>query len=55
MDPSDENLYYNLGRAWFEKGDKKRSQAMLAKAVELNPDHQKAKRLLNKIAQAEAG
>jgi tetratricopeptide (TPR) repeat protein len=45
----DENLYFNLGRALFEKGDLKRAGAALKKSLALNPGMNEARILLGTI------
>ena len=35
---SDENLYYNMGRAHFEAGHPDKAEQSLAEAMQLNPD-----------------
>lgn len=43
---NDENLYYNMARAYFERGDKEDCATNLAKALEINPDFEEAKKFL---------
>lgn len=38
ISPDDENLYYNMGRAYFEAGDSEKAEKLLASAMKLNPD-----------------
>ena len=49
LDPKNENLYYNLGRAFFEAGDNKRAGEALSKAIEISPQFGAARLLLSKI------
>jgi tetratricopeptide (TPR) repeat protein len=35
--PEDENLYYNMGRAYYESGDPEKAEKFLASAMKLNP------------------
>lgn len=46
---SDENLYYNLARAHFERGDRQEALDHLHKALELNPNFAEAKQFLEYI------
>ena len=46
IDPKDENLYYNLGRAYKEKGDFKTAYEKVKKALELKPDFKEAQESL---------
>ena len=47
--PDDENLYFNMARALFQKGDLVRADKVLAKALSLNPDLTEAQQLLERI------
>lgn len=38
ISPDDENLYYNMGRSYFEAGDPVKAENLLAAAMKLNPD-----------------
>ncbi len=49
MDPKDENLYYNMARTYFDKGDLPQAAARLKQALQLNPDHAEARALLATI------
>jgi len=49
LDPGDENLYYNMARAYYEKGDPIRSERLLKKTLGLNNNHPQAQNLLKKI------
>jgi tetratricopeptide (TPR) repeat protein len=49
IDPEEENLYYNLARAYLGNGDKDRAALALKKAVKLNPDFKEASDLLVRI------
>lgn len=46
---NDENLYYNIGRAYFERGDVAEAIKNLRKALEIYPDFEEAKRFLEYI------
>ena len=50
----DENLYYNIARAHFERGDRDDCQACLKKALALNPDFEEAKEFLARLEHAGA-
>lgn len=52
ISPDDENLYYNLSRAYYEAGDKERSIAAMKKALSIFPDFKEAKDFLQKIGAA---
>lgn len=43
----DENLFYNVARAHFEKGDMKQTVDFLYKALELNPQLEEAKKFMD--------
>ncbi len=42
----DENLTYNIGRAWFEKGDPARARKLLLQALEMRPDFPECREFL---------
>jgi tetratricopeptide (TPR) repeat protein len=42
----DEHLFFNVGRAYLEKGDLKRAGACAQKALKLNPEFDRAKKLM---------
>jgi tetratricopeptide (TPR) repeat protein len=46
IDPDDETLYYNLGKAYIEKGDLEKGVNQLRIAIEKNPNFNEAKELL---------
>jgi tetratricopeptide (TPR) repeat protein len=46
VDPEDENIFFNLGRAHFEGGIMKRAKLYLQRAVEICPDFTEAALLL---------
>ncbi|SNS10891.1 TPR repeat-containing protein [Humidesulfovibrio mexicanus] len=43
---TDENLHYNVARAYFEKGDTEKCREHLSEALRLNPDHEEVKKFL---------
>jgi len=49
VSPRDENLYYNLARAYFEKGEKKNAEASIGQALKLNPDFEEGMQLFKHI------
>lgn len=49
LDPENENLFYNLGRAYFAAGDKKMAATAMKKALELYPDFKEAREFLLKV------
>jgi len=49
----DENLYYNMARAYFERGDKEDCATNLSKALELNPHFEEAQKFLEYIEKQE--
>ena len=49
MDPADENLFYNIGRATYEKKDLKKALVFLNKCLALNPDHKDAGSLIRRV------
>lgn len=48
----DENLHYNMARAYFEKGDLDNCTGHLDKVVALNPDHEEGNQFLEFINRA---
>lgn len=38
VSPNDENLYYNLARAYIDCGQKKNAEASISQALQINPD-----------------
>jgi len=42
----DENLHYNMARAYFDKGDREKCREHLMEARRLNPDHEEVKKFL---------
>jgi tetratricopeptide (TPR) repeat protein len=50
----DENLYYNIARAYFERGDKDDCRENLHKALELAPDMEVAQKFLEYLDKEEA-
>ncbi|WP_319541056.1 tetratricopeptide repeat protein [uncultured Pseudodesulfovibrio sp.] len=50
---NDENLYYNIARAYFEQGDKDECISNLTKALELNPSFKEAGKFLEYINKTE--
>ena len=52
MDQENEGLYYNLGRAYYDAGDKDRSVAAMKRAVALNPDFGEAREFLSRVGAA---
>jgi len=49
LDPGDENLFYNMARALYDKGELTLSQRVLAKVLQLKADHQEARALLKRL------
>ena len=49
IDPNDEILYYNLGRAYFEQGDREKAADQLKSALTIKPDFSDAQEFLSKI------
>jgi len=43
VSPRDENLHYNLGRAFFEEGDRDKAEEYLAKSLNINPEFKEGK------------
>ncbi|GAB7024585.1 tetratricopeptide repeat protein [Salidesulfovibrio brasiliensis] len=46
MTDSDENLHYNMARAFFEKGEAEQCREHLQQALLINPDHAEAAKFL---------
>src|SRR3989338_10431823 len=55
IDPKDENLYYNLGRAYKETGDYKTAYEKVKKALELKPDFKEAQEYLEFLKNKASG
>jgi tetratricopeptide (TPR) repeat protein len=49
IDPSDEVLYYNLGRVYYEKKEHEKAIEQLTLALSLKPDFKEAQEFLSKI------
>lgn len=49
IDPEDEVLYYNLGRAYYEEGKPEEALVQLEQALTLNPDFKEAQEFLSEI------
>jgi len=43
---TDENLHYNVARAYYDKGDKEKCREHLLEAQRLNPDHEEVKKFI---------
>ncbi len=50
LDPEDWVLYYNLGRAYFEKGEVVQTLDQLQAAIRIKPDFEEAEKFLQSIA-----
>ena len=50
LDPEDWVLYYNLGRAYFEKGEVAQTLDQLMAAIRIKPDFEEAEKFLQSIA-----
>lgn len=56
--PDDENLHYNVARAYFEQGKLDKAEAILGKALQLNPEFKEGKVFLDyliRLDQAKTG
>lgn len=51
VSPNDENLYYNLARAYIEIGEKKNAKATIEQALKINPDFREGLKLFKYISQ----
>ncbi|MEI6127900.1 MAG: tetratricopeptide repeat protein [Pseudomonadota bacterium] len=51
LSPNDENLYFNLARAYFEKGEQDKAKEYIHKALEIQPSFKEGKALLAYIDQ----
>ncbi len=49
MDPADENLFYSIGRATYDKKDNRKALIFLNKCLSLDPGHNDAARLVKRI------
>ena len=49
VDPKDEVLYYNLGRAYYEQGDREKALEQLRQALKIKADFEEAKEFMSKI------
>lgn len=52
VSPNDENIFYNLARAYLEKGQKKNAEVAIGQAMLLNPQFQEGARLEKYIKQS---
>jgi len=50
IDPDDEALYFNMGRAYYSSGNNEKAKESLDKAISLNADFSEAKMLRDAIA-----
>lgn len=55
MTTDDENLYYNMARALYQRGDKGNCRETLEKALALNPGLREAKELMDYLNKREQG
>jgi len=56
LSPNDENLYFNLARAHFEKGEGEKARQYANKALEIKPSFKEGKALINYMdSRAEKG
>jgi tetratricopeptide (TPR) repeat protein len=46
MTETDENLHYNVARAYYDKGDLAKCRGHLDRALALNPTHEEAGKFL---------
>lgn len=51
ISPDDENLYYNIARAYIETGNKKRAEESIRMAMKLNPKFHEGLKLQKHISQ----
>ncbi len=49
VSPNDENLYYNLARAYIDTGQKKNAEASITQALQINPDFKEGMKLFKHI------
>jgi tetratricopeptide (TPR) repeat protein len=49
VSPNDENIYYNLARAYIEIGQKKNAKVTIEQALQINPDFREGLKLLKYI------
>jgi tetratricopeptide (TPR) repeat protein len=49
VSPSDENLYYNMARAYIEIGQKQNAEASITQALQINPQFSEGLKLANYI------
>jgi len=49
VSPRDENLYYNLARAYIDSGQKKNAEASISQALQINPDFKEGMKLFKYI------
>ncbi len=47
VSPQDENLFFNVSRAHFEKGDVEKAQEYISKALEINPEFKEGKAFIS--------
>jgi len=55
LSPDDEHLFFNLARAYFEKGEVAQANEYIARALAAKPDFEEAKLLLQYMADRQAG
>ena len=49
VDSGDEILYYNLGRVYYEQGDREKAMEQLKQALKIKGDFEEAQEFLSKI------
>lgn len=55
LSPEDENLYYNIARAYFDAEDYSKCRESLSKALELRPDFTEAKKFIEYLDEKKLG
>jgi tetratricopeptide (TPR) repeat protein len=50
VSPQDENLYYNMARAYFEAGKQQIAEGFLGKALKINPEFKEGKTFFDYLA-----
>lgn len=55
LSETDENLFYNLARVYFDSQDFTKTREMLGKALELSPDFEEAKKFISYLDKKKLG
>ena len=55
VSPQDENLHYNIARAYFEEGKRDKAEAFMGKALKINPEFEEGKAFYEYLLKIDQG